>query len=121
MSINRGAIMRSLFIILIFFLIGAGGLLAQQPEKKEKENKSNNKENVEPGRETDREAGWIDENSNGIDDRLEKEKPKDGDVRPKRKRDHFIDNDGDGISDNRVDDLMNRQRRSRQRRHSPQK
>ena len=113
--------MKSLFILLILFLIGAGGLVAQQPEKKEKDNESKNKEKVEPGRESTREAGWIDENSNGIDDRKEKEKPKDGDGRPKRKRDHFIDNDGDGISDNRVDDLMHRQRRSRQRRDSPGK
>lgn len=49
-------------------------------------------------KETEKNKDFIDENANGVDDRMEKQR---GEGKQKRMRDRFIDLDGDGICDGR--------------------
>lgn len=50
---------------------------------------------------------FVDNNGNGIDDRVEMDRQNEG-KRGNGRRDVFIDNDGDGISDGREGDIMGR-------------
>ncbi|NOY05572.1 MAG: hypothetical protein GXO82_02895 [Chlorobi bacterium] len=65
--------------------------------------------------------GFIDENGDGIDDRMERGKMERNGEHGRehhRMRDHFIDMDGDGINDNRCDGMgIGNKQRSRSGRH----
>ncbi len=65
--------------------------------------------------------GFIDENGDGIDDRMEHGKMEHKGEHGRehnRMRDHFIDMDGDGINDNRCDGMgIGSKHRSRSGRH----
>jgi len=65
--------------------------------------------------------GFIDEDGNGIDDRMEQGKMEHKGQHERahhRMRDHFIDMDGDGINDNRCDGMgIGNKQRSRSGRH----
>lgn len=71
-------------LVLISVLAGAQSSSDTTAEKQKKE--------------VDRKIDFLDENANGVDDRMEQQQ---GIGKQKRMRDRFIDIDGDGICDGR--------------------
>lgn len=59
---------------------------------------SSDTSSIKKVKETEKNKNFLDENANGVDDRLEKQQ---GEGKQKRMRDRFIDLDGDGICDGR--------------------
>ncbi len=75
-------------ILILLFLLGSLAFAQISSDT------SNNKKI----KEIEKNKNFIDENANGIDDRIEKQT---GEGKQKRMRDRFIDTDGDGICDGR--------------------
>ena len=92
--------MKKIMMSVVPLLFMVSMLNAQQPDST---NVGQKAKTDKPGNESE----FVDNNSNGIDDRLERERQNE-EKRGNRRRDHFVDKDGDGISDNREGDIMGR-------------
>ncbi|RCK73346.1 MAG: hypothetical protein IGBAC_0192 [Ignavibacteriae bacterium] len=81
--------MKQLLKIMLMLVLLSGLSFAQSQSDSLKDNKS---------QEIEKKSDFIDENANGVDDRIEKQQ---GVGKQKRLRDRFVDLDGDGICDGR--------------------
>lgn len=93
--------------IAIFFLIFSVSIFAQEKNTETSEKEKTEKNSVKQSNEDDQKTleEFIDNNQNGIDDRIENRKVGEGKQKRKRAGKHFRDEDGDGINDNRCKGL----------------
>jgi hypothetical protein len=78
------------FIKILMLLVLLGSFASAQI--------SSDSSSMKKNKETEKNKEFIDENANGVDDKVEKQS---GEGKQKRMRDRFIDLDGDGICDGR--------------------
>lgn len=110
--------MNRLFFFLFIFIVAAQWSFAQQSDStgiKTSGKQTVQKKSVDPKvkKMQQKLKGFIDKNSNGIDDRLENRSIK-GQKKRGKYKDRFIDLDGDGICDGR-ESAIGLQRRHRMR------